>query len=351
MVLSCNDLQSLSHCKGEMMRNRNFILVVLLLTLLVLGGMPMIAMAIEDPAAPPAPPGFASSGDLLKAFTSGKIELISISSDIPKGISAETNIVYGKGGERDLQLDLYRPKDAKQPRPLIIFIHGGGWKGGQRTDMSFYCLRFAEKGYITATISYRFSQDAPFPAAVQDTKCAIRFLRANASKYGIDPEKIAVSGNSAGGHLSMMAGYSSDVPELEGNGGNEGVSSRIQVVGNFYGPVDLTTEFARTQGVVKDFLGDKTWEEDPDIYKKASPITYLTKDDPPTMIFHGTIDDIVPIDQADELAAKLKDLGIPYLYERIEGWPHTMDLARAINDRCSYFMEKFFKEHLPLPKE
>ena len=332
------------------MNNRNLFLTLLLMSLLTLGGMPIVGAAIEDPSAPPVPPGFASADDLMKAITSGKIELISLFNDIPDSISAETNIVYGKGGDRDLQLDLYRPKKADQPLPLIIFIHGGGWKGGQRTDMSYYCLRFAEKGYITATISYRFSKEAPFPAAVQDTKCAIRFLRANAAKFGIDPDKIAVSGNSAGGHLSLMAGYSSDVPGLEGDGGNAGVSSRVQVVVDFYGPVDLTTEFARQQGVVKDFLGKKTWEEDPEIYKQASPITCLTQDDPPTLIFHGTIDNIVPVEQADQLEKRLKELGIPCLYERIEGWPHTMDLARSINDRCCYFMDKFFVEHLPLPK-
>jgi acetyl esterase/lipase len=305
------------------------------------------AQGADEP--PPVPPGYASSSEALKAVVAGKVPLISVPKKLPEGVTSELGIEYGKAGDRSLKLDLYRHLKADRPLPLIIFIHGGGWKGGDRSDMAFYCVTFAEKGYITATISYRFSQEAIFPAAVSDAKCAVRFLRANAAKYGIDPNKIAVSGNSAGGHLSMMVGFSPDVPELDGEGGNPGVSSRVQAVIDFYGPVDMTTDFARKQKVLKDFLGGKTWEEAPDLYKKSSPITYLTKDDPPTLVIHGTVDDIVPIDQADTLAAKLKELGIPSLYDRVEGWPHTMDLAEAVNRHCQYYMDKFLGEHLPLP--
>ncbi len=303
----------------------------------------------ENEEAPPVPPGYASAGEALKAVTAGKVPLISVPKNLPEGVTKELGIEYGKVGDRSLKLDLYHPMKPIQPLPAILFIHGGGWKGGDRSDMAFYCIKYAERGYITATLSYRFSQEAPFPAAVSDAKCAVRFLRANASKYGIVPKQIAVSGNSAGGHLSMMTGYTSDVPELEGDGGNPGVSSRVQAVIDFYGPVDMTTEFARKQGVLKDFLGGKTWEEAPDLYKKASPITYLTPDDPPTLVIHGTTDDIVPIDQADTLAAKLKTLGIPFMYDRVEGWPHTMDLAEGVNIHCRYYLDKFLAEHLPLP--
>lgn len=299
---------------------------------------------------PPVPPGYQSSAEALKAVTSGKVPLINMASQMPQGVTSEMDIEYGKVGERSLQLDLYRPASSDHPRPAILFIHGGGWKGGERSIMAFYCQRYAERGYITATMSYRFSQEAPFPAAVSDTKCAIRFLRANAARYGIDPNKIAVSGNSAGGHLSLMAGYSSDIAALEGEGGNPGVSSRVQAVIDFYGPTDLTTDFARKQGVVKDFMGGKTWEQAPDLYKQASPLTYLTPDDPPTLILHGTIDDIVPIDQADTLAVKLKELGIACMYDRVEGWPHTMDLVDGVNKHCRYFMDKFLEEYLPLPQ-
>jgi acetyl esterase/lipase len=312
--------------------------------------LPLYAETTPGNEPPPSPPGYKTPAEAMKAVMAGKVRLISAPHGLPEGMTSEMGIEYGKGGGHWLQLDLYRPIKLAKPTPAIVFIHGGGWKGGNRADMTFYAVKYAQKGYVTATFTYRFSQEARFPAAVNDAKCAIRFLRANAAKYHIDPNMIAASGNSAGGHLSMMLGYSSDVPELEGDGGNPGVSSAVQAVIDYYGPTDLTTEVGRKTGVVKDFVG-KTWDEYPEGYKKISPITYLTKDDPPTLIFQGTIDDIVPMSQSDLLAAKLKELGIPYDYETIEGWPHTMDLSEDVNKRCEYFMDKFLAEHLPLPKQ
>ncbi|OHB83128.1 MAG: hypothetical protein A2Z38_07695 [Planctomycetes bacterium RBG_19FT_COMBO_48_8] len=144
----------------------------------------------------------------------------------------------------------------------------------------------------------------------------------------------------------MMIGYSDD-PSLEGSGGNNNISSRVSAVVNFYGPTDLTTDFAKNQELVREFIGGKTFDEAPDAYKLASPLFHLTRDDPPTLIFHGTIDSTVPVAQADKLADKLKELRINYVYERYDGWPHTMDLAEAVNRRCVYQMEQFLEEHIP----
>lgn len=320
---------------------------ILVLCTLALNG----PLRAEDPSGiepPPVPPGFTSPAELMKALTSGKIKLITVPSSLPEGVTCEKGIEYGRVGDKPLLLDLYSPKGIGKPTPAIIFIHGGGWKGGNRQDIAFYCVRFAEKGYITATISYRFSQEAKFPGCVEDAKCAVRFLRANAAKYHIDPERIVASGNSAGGYLSMMMGYTSDVPELEGKGGWNEASSKVRAVINFYGPTDLTTDYAKTVGVVKDFIG-KPYDEAPETYKKASPLFHVTQDDPPTLTFQGAIDDIVPVSQADALDAKLKEVGVPSTYERFEGWPHTMDLAADVNARCVWFMDKFLAEHAPLP--
>ena len=302
------------------------------------------AFAVESKQVPPIPKGYEDEQAVQAAILLGRIKLINaMNISVPNHVEEKLNIEYGTGGDRNLHLDLYLPRGRTKPTPAILFIHGGAWKGGQRSDMKFYCVKFAEKGYVTATVTYRLTGEAPFPAAVQDVKCAVRWLRANADKYKVDPKRIAVSGNSAGGHLSMMIGYSDD-PSLEGRGGHPGVSSRVCAVVNFYGPTDLTTEFAKKQGVLKDFMDGKTFDEAPDAYKLASPLLHLTKDDPPTLIFHGTIDSTVPIGQADQLADKLKNLGIDYVYERYEGWPHVMDLAEAINRRCVYQMELFFKK-------
>ena len=147
----------------------------------------------------------------------------------------------------------------------------------------------------------------------------------------------------------MLVGYSSN-PELEGTGGHQGVSSRVQVVVNLYGPTDLTTSYATSNGTVINFLGGKKIEEARRQYELASPITHVTKGDPPTLIFHGTIDDTVPIAQADKLAEKLKATRVPYRYDRLKGWPHTMDLAEVINRRCRRLMTEFFKKHLSMSK-
>jgi acetyl esterase/lipase len=299
---------------------------------------------------PPAPKGYSNSLEVTAAIGAGQIKLIEQPKSLPPGVWEVKDVEYGRVGERPLKLDLFMPEKISRPVPGLIFIHGGAWAGGSRDMYRYYTVRYAQRGYVCATISYRFYREAPYPAAVQDAKCAVRWLRASAAQYHVDPDKIGVVGGSAGGHLAMMVGYSSDVPELEGDGGHHDVSSRVQTVVNFYGPTDLTTPFAKKSKAVRQFLGDKPYEEAKTIYEQASPLMHLTKDDPPTLIIHGTIDDVVPIDQADALARKLKELGVPHVYDRLEGWPHALDVAEVVNERCRFFMDQFFAKYLPLPK-
>ena len=298
---------------------------------------------------PPAPPGFASEDEVKQAFLSGKLKPIDLTIDVPETVTHERNIEYGKGGDHALQLDLYSPKERKGPVPAVLFLHGGAWKGGYRQIYHYYCTKFAEHGFVTATASYRFTGEAPFPAAVEDVKCAVRWLRANAEERGIDPDKIGAAGGSAGGHLAMMIGYSSDVPELEGKGGNAETSSRVQAVVDLYGPTDLTDDFAKSKGHVIRFLGGKTIDQAPDQYRLASPITHVTKDDPPTLILHGSLDSTVPIHQADLLVEKLGKAGVVCELDRVEGWPHTMDLDAEVNRHCMAKMFEFFDTNLGAP--
>ncbi|MEX2288275.1 MAG: alpha/beta hydrolase [Planctomycetaceae bacterium] len=299
---------------------------------------------------PPAPAGFKKPDDVKTALLAGTLKPINIRGPIPDDAEYTEGIEYGEAEGKSLQLDMYRPKNLTKKVPALIFIHGGGWKQGKRSDYRYHCLRFAKRGYVVTSVSYRLVQDEPFPAAIQDVKCAVRWLRANAAKYNVDPDKLAVLGGSAGGHLSMMVGYSSDVPELEGSGGNPGVSSRVQAVVNFYGPTDLTTEYARKHDVVRGFFANKSYEEVPEQYRLASPMTHVTSDDPPTLIFQGTIDELVPVEQADMLAKKLEQVGVPYVYDRLAGWPHSMDLAQNVNDHCCWYIEHFLDRYLPLPQ-
>lgn len=305
-------------------------------------------LTLPEPPAPP--PGYPSPAAVMAALALKQIKPVNLQEPLPEGVVETKGIEYGNVGGRSLQLDLYQPAGLDGRVPGLIFIHGGAWSGGSREMYRYYTIRFAQRGYVAATISYRLSGEAPFPAAVEDAKCAVRWLRANAATYHVDPDKIAVIGGSAGGHLAMMVGYSADVPELEGQGGHAGVSSRVAAVVDLYGPYDLTTEFARQAGPVKRFLGGKTYDEAPELYRRASPKHYLQKGAPPTLILHGTIDDVVPIAQSDALAARLAELGVPYVYDRLPGWPHTMDLAESVNERCQWFMNHFFAQVLRPPK-
>jgi len=300
--------------------------------------------------APEPPPGYNSKLAILAAYGSGTLEIIDREVPLPEGVVLEKDIEYGNADGHPLHLDLYRPAKLTRPVPALLFIHGGAWKSGKRQDYHFYTAAFARKGYVVATASYRLTGQAPYPAAVQDCKCAVRWLRANAKKYNIDPGKIAAVGGSAGGHLSMMLGYADD-PALEGESGHGGVSSRVSAVVNIYGVYDMTTRIAKESDAVKSFLQGKSFEEAPELYRQSSPMVHLDKDDPPTLILHGTIDETVPVAQSDRLAAHLKRLKIPHAYGRLDGWPHTMDLAKPVNDYCQAMMDRFFAEHLPLPRK
>ncbi|MCB9782080.1 MAG: alpha/beta hydrolase [Candidatus Omnitrophica bacterium] len=259
-------------------------------------------------------------------------------SEIPEGVKFEKNIVFKKTDEKDLILDLYTHPGSDEKAPLLVFIHGGAWRGGKPADYHYYCVKFAKLGYAVATVSYRFSQEAKFPAALEDVTDSVRWLREHAEEYNYDPNRIALIGGSAGGHLSMLVGYTWD--EMTEDGKNP-----IKVVVDIYGPADLTTDFAIGNKVVINFIGD-TYENAKQKYEDASPIFQLDKKDPPTLIIHGTIDETVPIVQSDMLEEKLNELGIPNHYEKFPGWPHTMDLAEPVNARVRFLIERFLEEYL-----
>lgn len=292
------------------------------------------------------PPGFSSQNELFAALIIGAVKLIDKNPPLPPSVELQKNVEYGKVNDRPLQLDLYKPKNVEGKVPGLIFIHGGGWKTGKRQDYRVYTTWFAEQGYVVATIGYRLSKEAKFPAAVEDAKCAVRWMRASADTLGVDPEKIAVIGGSAGGHLAMMVGYSADGKTYEGNGGHPEFSSRVAAVVDIYGPFDLDTPEGKSAGVVKDFLGKDSYEQAPELWKQLSPSTYLDAGDPPTLILHGTMDEIVPVSQADLLASRLESLRVPYRLIRLEGWPHTMDAALPMNVFCRRQILNFLKQHV-----
>lgn len=300
--------------------------------------------------APPAPGGYPTMNAVYLMYALGRVELLDPSAEvaIPEGVSVTLDVEYGRVEERPLLLDLYQPAEQETPAPGLLFIHGGGWSSGNKRDYTYYTVRFAERGFVAATVAYRLRGEALFPAAIEDVKCAVRWMRANAEELGVDPERIVVIGGSAGGHLAMLAGYAPGHPELEGGGGHAGISSHVAAVVNLYGPTDLRVPEARESPTVQRFLG-AGYDEAPERYALASPLAHLGPEAPPTLIIHGGIDTIVPVDQADRLAAALKAQGTPYWYDRPAGWPHTLDIVPEMNERVQWLILRFLDAMLPPP--
>lgn len=298
-----------------------------------------------DPDRPlKAPRGYMNETFLKIAYGVGLLDLIDTKPAVPEHILEIKDIEYKYIDSTSLQLDIYKLKDLTSPAPVMIFIHGGAWRTGKRSDYLPYLIDYANKGFITATVSYRLVKKAIFPAAVQDVNCAVKWIKTHAGEYGIDPERIALIGGSAGGHLSLMVGY--DGREAIFNEDCDlQIDSSVKVVIDLYGPVDLTTPYAVGTYQVQDFLGT-TYDKDPELYRMASPRTFISSDAPPTLIFQGTIDSLVPVSQSDSLAVWLAEAGVPHDYHRLKGWPHTMDLAVKVNEYCQFYIDEFLDKYL-----
>lgn len=316
--------------------------LVVLFSLVFLMG---CSTAPKDPDRPlKAPKGYMNETLLNIAYGLGMLDLIDSEPPVPDDIEAMKDITYKRIDEVDLQLDIYRQKGLKTPAPTLVFIHGGAWKKGKRQDYLPYLIDYAKKGYVTVTVSYRLSNVAKFPAAAQDVNCGIKWIKQHAADYGIDPDRMALIGGSAGGHLSLLLGYGGD-DTLFNQDCEEGPDSKVKAIIDLYGPVDLTTPYAITTEQVLSFMG-AAYEEIPKMYEHASPNTFITPDDPPTLIFQGTIDSLVPVSQSDSLESWLQQVGVPVDYHRLKGWPHTMDAAREVNEYCQFYIDTFLKKYL-----
>jgi acetyl esterase/lipase len=272
-----------------------------------------------------------------------------LAAEITAALEAHPGLVYARYGQREMPLDLWRPKDASGPLPAIICIHGGGWYKGERSSMANLAKALAAKGFVTATISYRLSGEAKFPAAIQDCKAAVRFLRANAAKFGIRADAIGVTGLSAGGHLAALLTTSGGVKELEGDGGHADQSSAVQAgiamgaqsdlesprIGELSGKPD--DPFYRT------FLGDSQ-AAIPQTYALASPRHHLDKTDPPLLFMAGEFDDAST--HADETRPDLVRLGIPTGLVLIPQAPHAFLGQQKAFDTCVSASAEFFTKHL-----
>jgi len=266
----------------------------------------------------------------------------------PPGSRTVLNIAYvPNGGERRM-LDLYLPGTGTN-WPLIVWIHGGGWMGGSKEDPPG--LRFLTHGFALASINYRLSQDAIFPAQIIDCKAAIRWLRAHAAEYGFNPNRIGVWGASAGGHLVAMLGTTGDTKEFEWSE-NTNVSNRVQAVCDWFGPTDLIqmTKYpsdlhhAAPDSPEARLIGGPVGQN-VERAQRANPIRYISKDDPPFLIMHGDKDPVVPLAESKLLAEAIEKTSVPVTFRMVPGGGHGGPEFRRLeeSDRLYQFFVKNLK--------
>ena len=261
------------------------------------------------------------------------------------------DIEYAVVDGNSLKLDLHLP-ESKQA-PLIVWVHGGGWRAGSKADMPLGKL--IDQGYGIASVDYRLSVVAPFPAMIHDIKAAIRFLRAQSAEYGYNAERIAVAGGSAGGHLAALVGVTNGVKELEGTvGAHLDQSSDVQAAISLYGASNLMTilKQSKPQGYkfrvpALQLLLDGQPEEKPELAKLASPVEHLDPKDPPLLLIHGDADPQMPPEQSQELAAACKKAGVQVHLEIIPGAVHG---GKAFFDEKRTAMMKAFLDQSLRPR-
>jgi acetyl esterase/lipase len=238
-----------------------------------------------------------------------------------------SDIEYAVVGKHRLRLDIYQPTATQKP-PLIVWVHGGAWRAGSRNSVPIREL--VGHGFTIASVDYRLSPVAKFPAQVHDIKAAIRFLRANAEEYKFDTREIFIAGASAGGHLAALVGVTNGVKELEGNVGEHlGESSDVQRIVSFYGASNLQTILSQStphglsvRKPALDLLLGGQPDAEPERARLASPVAHVDRTDPPLLLIHGDQDPQMPINQAHELHGRYKAFGLPIQFEVVHGAAH-----------------------------
>ena len=257
---------------------------------------------------------------------------------LPGQVTIEENVVFGSGGGRDLTCDVFTPPDEATDRPALLILHGGAWRNGDKSQLKYYGIQLARYGYLCVCSEYRLSGESTWPAQVHDAKAAVRWMRGNAGTLGIDAERIAVTGNSAGGHLALMLAATPDTPGLEGDGGHEDASSRCAAAIAIYPPTSLTG-VTEEESAVGELFGGEASDE---VVEAASPVTYAHRSFPPTMLVHGNADEVVPVASSFAMYDALSDCGAAVEMHIFDRQPHAfdteVDFARQIADLSALFL-------------
>jgi acetyl esterase/lipase len=258
---------------------------------------------------------------------------------------SEKDVVYSVVGGAQIKADFYAPelRNAKGD-PFVLVVHGGGWTGGKKEDMSVICEELAKRGIASATVSYRLAPQSKYPAQLDDVQTAVRYFRANKTKYGIRTEKMAAAGASAGGHLSLMLGFKDTKGQKLAEYPNE--SSKVQYVLNLFGPTDLKYDFDKTvaslvalqvTGVQYDPNGEST--------KNFSPVTYIDGSSAEVFTIHGQADPLVPVMQAKRLDEVLAKAGVKHTMRLIPGMKHEVnmeipEMAKAVDEAFAFLVDR-----------
>jgi acetyl esterase/lipase len=264
---------------------------------------------------------------------------------VPAGVLFESDVAYATVGPERLAVDIARP-EGPGPFPAIVCIHGGGFRAGKREGYDKLIQKLAQHGYAAITVTYRLAPAYPFPAAVYDCKAAVRWLRANADKYHVDPARIGVTGGSAGGHLAQFLGNTNGVKDFEGAEGNLDRSSSVACVVNFYGPSDFTKSYGKSVDaaeVLPLFLGGNLETALP-AHIRSSPLNWVTPDAVPTLIVHGTEDKYVNYEQAGWMIDRLKSCGVEAELLTMQGAGHGF--KGADEEKAEDALIAFFDKHL-----
>lgn len=258
--------------------------------------------------------------------------------------TVRNNVVYGSGGGRDLLCDIYTAEGRAEPAPGVILLHGGGWRAGDRSVMEGYGRRLAAEGFVCVAPEYRLTPESPWPAQIHDVKAAIRWTRAQSAALGIDPERLAILGRSAGAHLALLAAGAANAPEFAGEGGNAGERADLAAVIAIFPPTVFYLGDDRAHGgtPANVLMGaDATL----DLAKAGSPLNYARAGFPPTFLLHGTADKIVPPSASMVMYQALAAAGVPvemHLYAEqphgFAGQPEFIDLCAA---ECAHFLRRY----------
>jgi acetyl esterase/lipase len=253
------------------------------------------------------------------------------------GVTVEKDVVFGKGGDMDLKLDVYRPPAGSEKHMATIHFHGGGFARGSKDALSDRLRPYAALGYVAIAAQYRLSGQAGFPALIHDAKAAIRWVRANAKTLGIEPQRIGVVGYSAGGYHALFTAGTANRAEFEGAGGNPGVSTQVAVCLAYYPATNISGSM---------MPADTTAEA----RRAAAATTYIAAGFPPTAIFHGFKDVTIPIESSQRLVQQFRDVNVPVEFHAFEGVPHAFDSHPEFAVATAQLADLFIDRHVLHPR-